>query len=49
MPRDKGPRRVAESTIEFNRKNIVKMGADTIRIKRDSAVTYIYSFMIPYR
>jgi len=34
-PRDKGPRRVAESTIEFDRKNIAKMGADTLRVIGD--------------
>lgn len=31
-PRDKGPRRVAESTMEFNRKKVLKLGVDTIRI-----------------
>lgn len=34
-PRDKGPRRVAESTMEFNRKKVLKLGVDTIRIKGD--------------
>ncbi|MDH5438516.1 MAG: hypothetical protein OEX76_06410 [Candidatus Bathyarchaeota archaeon] len=32
-PRDKGPRKVAESTMEFTRKKILKLGVDTIRIK----------------
>jgi len=31
-PRDKGPRRFAESTMEFNRKKVLKLGVDTIRI-----------------
>jgi len=34
-PRDKGPRRVAESTMEFNRKKVLDLGVDTIRIMGD--------------
>lgn len=34
-PRDKGPRKVAESTMKFTRKKILKLGVDTIRIKGD--------------
>jgi cytoskeletal protein CcmA (bactofilin family) len=34
-PRDKGPRRVAESTMGFNRKKVLKLGVDTIRIMSD--------------
>jgi len=34
-PRDKGPRKVAESTMEFNRKKVLKLGVDTIRIMGD--------------
>lgn len=34
-PRDNGPRRVAESTMEFNRKKVLKLGVDTIRIMGD--------------
>jgi len=34
-PRDKGPRRMAESTMEFSRKRVLKLGVDTIRIMGD--------------
>ncbi len=31
-PRDKGPRRVEETTMGFNRKKVLKLGVDTVRI-----------------
>lgn len=34
-PRDDGPRRVAESTMDFDRKKVLKLGVDTIRIIGD--------------
>jgi len=34
-PRDKGPRKVAENTMGFNRKKVLKLGVDTIRIMGD--------------